>query len=86
MNTIKHIHEVVFLIEKSNIAWTPEELIDAVSNTWGKDVHFSACSGNAFPKEHALAFLIERKKVILSKDGKIVIHPSMKLCDGHHHV
>ncbi len=83
MNTIKHIHEVIFLIEKNNEQWTPEELIDAIGTTWGTDVQFSSCSGNAFPKEYTLDFLLNRQKVIVSDDGKITLHPSMKICNGH---
>ena len=41
MNTTKHIHEVIFLIEKNNDQWTPDELIDAISATWGTDENFS---------------------------------------------
>jgi probable metal-binding protein len=74
---------VIFLIEKSNERWTSDELIEAISNTWGKDVLFGTCSGNAFPKEDTLNFLISRNKVILSDDGKITLHPSMHICDGH---
>ena len=83
MNTIKHIHEVIFLIEKNNDLWTPEELIDAIGEAWGTDVQFSSCSGNAFPKEYALDFLLNRQKVIVSDEGKITLHPSMKICNGH---
>jgi len=83
MNTIKHIHEVIFLIEKNNDQWTPDELIEAIGETWGTDVHFGSCSGNAFPKEFALDFLLNRQKVILSEVGKIKLHPSMKICSGH---
>ncbi len=83
MHTTKHIHEVIFLIEKNNRQWTPEELIEAIGTTWGADVHFGACSGNAFPKEFALDFLVSREKVVLSADGKIALHPSMQICDGH---
>jgi len=83
MNTTKHIHEVIFLIEKNNNQWTPDELIDAIGATWGTDVHFGSCSGNAFPKEFALDFLINRQKVVLSETGKIKLHPSMKICSGH---
>ena len=83
MNNIKHVHEVIFLIEKNNGKWAPEELIKGIGNIWGTDVHFSACSGNAFPKEDALNFLINRQKVVLSEDGKVTVHPSMQICDGH---
>ena len=74
MSITKHIHEVIFLIEKSNDQWTPEELVEAISNEWGTDVHFGACSGNGFPKENALDFLLSRQKVVLSEEGKIVLH------------
>lgn len=83
MDSIKHIHEVIFLIEKNNKQWTPEELVEAIGNTWGTDVHFGSCSGNAFPKENALNFLINRHKVVLSEEGKVALHPSMQICDGH---
>ncbi len=36
MNNIKHIHEVIFLIEKNNKQWTPEELVEAMGNTWAR--------------------------------------------------
>lgn len=83
MNNIKHIHEVIFLIEKHNQQWTPEEFIEAIGKTWGPNVHFGSCSGNAFPKENALDFLINRQKVMLSQEGKVALHPSMKICKGH---
>ncbi|NNF33887.1 MAG: DUF2492 family protein [Saprospiraceae bacterium] len=83
MNNIKHIHEVIFLIERNNESWTPTELVDAIADAWGQDVHFGACSGNAFPKENALDFLLMRHKVVLSEEGKIGLHPSMTICDGH---
>ena len=83
MNNIRHIHEVIFLIEKNNGQWTPGELVEAIGSTWGTDVHFGACSGNAFPKELALNFLIARHKVVLSDQGKVTLHPSMQICDGH---
>ena len=83
MHNIKHIHEVIFLIEKNNEQWTPGELIEAIGNTWGADVHFGSCSGNAFPKENALNFLVDRQKVVLSEEGKVALHPSIKICDGH---
>ena len=83
MNNIKHIHEVIFLIEKSDQSWTPEELIESIGNTWGEDVHFGSCSGNAFPKEDALDFLLSRQKAILSEEGRVLLHPSMKICNGH---
>ena len=83
MNTIKHIHEVIFLIEKNNKQWTPEELVEAIGDTWGHDVHFGSCSGNAFPKEYALDFLLSRQKVVMSEEGKVTLHPSMTICKGH---
>jgi probable metal-binding protein len=78
-----HIHQVIFLIEKNNEQWTPSELIDAISNTWGPDVQFGSCSGNAFPKENALDFLLTRQKVVISEEGKIALHPTMHICAGH---
>jgi probable metal-binding protein len=83
MDNVKHIHEVIFLIEKNNDSWSPEELVNAISETWGSDVHFGSCSGNAFPKENALDFLLMRHKVVLSKEGKVALHPSIQICDGH---
>jgi probable metal-binding protein len=83
MNNIKHIHDVIFLIEKNNEQWTPEELVEAIGNTWGTDVQFGACSGNAFPKENALDFLLNRQKAVLSEEGKVTLHPSMQICKGH---
>jgi probable metal-binding protein len=83
MNNIQHIHQVIFLVEQNNEEWTPEELVEAIGKKWGADVHFGSCSGNAFPKEHALNFLLERNKVVLSQEGKVALHPAMHMCDGH---
>ncbi|WP_396171756.1 DUF2492 family protein [Flavobacterium sp.] len=83
MNTIKHIHEVIFLIENNNEQWTPEELVEAIGDTWGTDVQFGSCSGTTFPKENALEFLLNRQKVVLSEEGKVALHSSMKICNGH---
>ena len=83
MNNIKHIHDVIFLIEKKELQWTPEDLVEAISNTWGTDVEFVSCSGIPFPKENALEFLINRQKVVLSEEGNVELHPSMKICNGH---
>jgi len=71
------------LIEKNNEQWTPEELTEAIANNWGTDVQFSSCSGNAFPKEEAFEFLIHRQKVVLSEQGKVALHPTMNICNGH---
>ena len=83
MNNVKHIHEVIFLIEKNNGQWSPSELVQAIGTEWGEDVHFGSCSGTAFPKEYALDFLISREKVVLSEDSLISLHPSMQICSGH---
>ena len=83
MSTIKHIHEVIFLIGQHNGQWTPEERIEAIGMAWSTDVHFGSCSGTAFPKENALDFLIHRQKAVLSEEGKVALHPAMKICNGH---
>lgn len=83
MPTVEHIHEVIFLIEKNNGHWTPAELTEAIADTWGADVHFGSCSGNAFPKEFALDFLLNRQKAVVSETGRVALHPAMKICNGH---
>ncbi len=83
MTNLKHIHEVIFLIEKNNGAWSSEGLLNGISEAWGEDVHFGSCSGTAFPKEYALDFLLSREKVMISEEGKIVLHPSMQIYQGH---
>ena len=83
MGTIKHIHEVILLIEQHNGQWTPEERIEAIGIAWGTDVHFASCSAAAFPKEKAPGFLIHRQKAVLSETGKAALHPAMKICNGH---
>ncbi len=83
MHPVKHIHEVIFLIEQNNGQWTPEELTAAIAETWGDDVRFGSCSGNAFPKENALDFLLSRQKAVLSETGLVALHPAMKICSGH---
>ncbi len=83
MATVKHIHEVIFLVEQNNAQLSPEQLVDTIASTWGHDVHFGSCSGNAFPKEHALDFLLAKQKVILTDSGTIALHPAMQICNGH---
>ena len=83
MQNIKHIHEVIFLIKQNNGVWTPDELITAIGDTWGNDIQFGSCSGTAFHKEHALSFLLHKQKVMLTADDKVVLHPSMQICNGH---
>ena len=83
MHPVKHIHEVIFLIEQNNGQWTPDELTAAIAETWGANVHFGSCSGNAFAKEFALDFLLNRQKAVLSETGRVTLHPSMKICNGH---
>ncbi|WP_088341916.1 DUF2492 family protein [Robiginitalea sediminis] len=83
MPNVKHIHEVIFLIEQHNTQWTPEELTLAIGETWGEDVRFGSCSGTAFPKEDALEFLVNRQKAVLTAEGKVALHPSLKICNGH---
>lgn len=83
MATIKHIHEVIFLVEQYNNQLSPEELVTAIEETWGDDVHFGACSGTPFSKEYALEFLLSRNKVVLSQNGKVALHPAMQICNGH---
>lgn len=83
MNNIRHIHEVIFLIENYRDTLTPAELLDHISNTWGADVHFEACAGEPFPKESALDFLLKRQKVLVTENGTVILHPSMQICNGH---
>ncbi len=83
MAVIKHIHEVIFLVEKHNGQLTPTELVKTIGNTWGDDIHFGACSGMPFPKELALDFLLNRQKVVLTDSGTIALHPAMQICTGH---
>jgi len=80
---IRHIHEVVFLIEQYNKELTPEKLVEKIGDTWGTDVRFAACSGTAFPKEYAVDFLLYRQKAIITETGVVALHPSMQLCNGH---
>ncbi|KXX70465.1 DUF2492 family protein [Flammeovirga sp. SJP92] len=82
MNTT-HIHEVIFLVQDNDGVFTEEGLNNAIAEKMGADVHFVACSGVPFPKEEALAFLIERDKVLVNNEGKVEVHPTMKMCDSH---
>lgn len=82
MKTVKHIHEVIFIIQRMDGQLTNEDLIQEIASEWGEDVGFVACSGNPFPKEEVLEFLLKRGKVEL-KDCKIHIHKEMSMCDGH---
>ncbi|GJM59494.1 MULTISPECIES: DUF2492 family protein [Persicobacter] len=83
MNNIKHIHEVIFLVEQNNGKWNASGLETAIAENWGADVQFMACSGVPFPKEEALEFLMGRNKVVLDDSGKVRLHPSMQICNGH---
>ena len=83
MSRIKHIHEVIFLIEKHNGRLDGHELEEAIAFEWGAEIMFSACSGNLFPKENALEFLISRNKVVFNEMGQIALHPSLQICEGH---
>lgn len=82
MNTA-HIHEVIFFVQENDGIYTPETLIEGISSKMGEDVAFTSCSGVPFPKEEALPFLIERNKVFINADGKVEVHPTMKMCDSH---
>ncbi|ANQ51473.1 YecH family protein [Flammeovirga yaeyamensis] len=82
MNTT-HIHEVIFLVQDNEGVFTPETLVTAIAEKWGDDVGFMSCSGVPTPKEEALQFILDRNKVVVNTEGKIEIHPSMKMCDSH---
>ncbi|MBB6462427.1 DUF2492 family protein [Flammeovirga kamogawensis] len=82
MNTT-HVHEVIFLVQDNDAVFTPAALMDAISNKWGEDIHFTACSGVPFPKEETLPFLMERSKVFINDNGMVEVHPTMKMCDSH---
>ncbi|WP_139263291.1 DUF2492 family protein [Flammeovirga pacifica] len=82
MNTT-HIHEVIFLVQENDNVFTPETLVEAISQKWGSDIGFMSCSGVPTPKEEALQFLLDRNKVVVNAEGRVEIDPSMKMCDSH---
>lgn len=83
METV-HIHHVIFLIEQNQgQPYTHATLQEAIAQTWGRDVHFVACSGVPFPANEALPFLLSRNKVVVDGQGQIALHPSMSICNGH---
>ncbi len=82
MNNIQHVHEVIFMVQQNDGQYTAESLVEAITEKWGADVQFMACSGVPFPKEDALDFIIGKNKVELI-DGKIRIVTAMSICNGH---
>ncbi|MGF1636701.1 MAG: DUF2492 family protein [Cyclobacteriaceae bacterium] len=78
---IRHIHEVIHLIQHSEKAFNAIEVAEEVGKLWGENVEFANCSGVTIQKEDAVEFLLKKNKILI-ESGKIVIHPTIKLCQS----
>lgn len=89
MNNIRHIHEVIFLVQKKGKYENTASLHNDIIDTMGEDVQFSSCSNNTFSLDKVVEFLVDRNKIVVNTDGSIKLHPEMTMCnsheDGHHH-
>ncbi len=85
MYNIRHIHEVILMMQKDERAnyENEEALIDDIFSKFGKNVKFTSCSNFAFSITEVMPFLLEREKIILNKNGSIQLNPSLVMCDGH---
>ena len=64
MNTI-HIHHVIEWLASDLRPVTEEELLGRIATTYGKDVRFTSCTEDQFPKERVVGFLLSRNKIVV---------------------
>lgn len=89
MDNIKHIHEVLFLFQRTGGYNDVKEMETDIKANLGEDVRFVSCSDTPFGIDEVVPFLTSRNKIIVSPDGSLRLHPEMTMCngheDGHHH-
>ncbi len=85
MNNIQHIHEVLFLFQELGSFENEEHLSKIIKERLGEDVKFVSCSNEPFGLDSVVDFLTQRNKIVQNPDGSLILHPQMKMCNGHEH-
>lgn len=89
MENIKHIHEVLFLFQKTGGYGSIKEMEADIEANLGKNVQFVSCSNTPFGMESVVPFLTSRNKIVVHPNGSLRLHEAMTMCngheDGHHH-
>lgn len=88
MNEV-HIHEVLrMMIDKQKNYTGKTDFVKDITEIFGSDTRFFACSGSGMDANAAFDFLLKREKINLNTENKISINPTMTMCDEdkpHHH-
>lgn len=85
-----HIHEVLRMMIETQKTYTDKaDFVKDISQKFGSDVRFHACSDSGMDIETAYDFLISRGKISVNEQQTAVgIDPNMSMCDEddpHHH-
>lgn len=88
MNEV-HIHEVLrMMLDKQKNYANKAAFVKDITDIFGSDVRFFACSSSGMNADAAFDFLLKREKINLNTENKVGINPTMTMCDedkGHHH-
>ncbi len=80
-----HIHEVLrMMIETQKTYSGKKDFVKDITETFGADVQFHACSDSNMNIEEAYDFLIRKGKISINEEKNIAIDPEMTMCDDDH--
>ncbi len=80
-----HIHEVLrMMLETQKTYENKNEFIKDITEKFGSDVRFHACSDSDMNADQAFDFLIRKGKISVNNQQSIDIDPNMTMCDDDH--
>ncbi|PIF06143.1 MAG: metal-binding protein [Draconibacterium sp.] len=80
-----HIHEVLHMMQQTQKTYSGKaDFVKDISEKFGSDAHFFACSAGGMNADEAFEFLIRKGKISLNSKQLVDIDPNMTLCDDDH--
>ncbi len=81
-----HIHEVLrMMVETSKTYSNKEEFVKDITEIYGAETQFFACSNSGMDANTAFDFLVSKGKINLNSQNNIGIASDMTMCDDEHH-
>ncbi len=81
-----HIHEVLnMMIETQKTYNDRAEFVKDITERFGADARFYACSSSDMNANEAFDFLIGKGKIVLDDKQAVNLNPNMTMCDDDHH-
>ncbi|BDD04911.1 DUF2492 family protein [Aureibacter tunicatorum] len=85
MKDIKHVHEVIFFLQRNQDEEYPISLFPKIlKKEFGDEITFRSCSEEGMSPDEVVGFLFNKGKILIVNEC-IRLHPDLKLCDGHLH-